>query len=61
MKVTEALKALAARLRASAEAEPELADMYNGMALETEGLENEGESDAQDQSKAVQKGCGLVW
>ena len=43
MKVTEALKALAAGLRASAVAEPELADMYNGMALETEGLENEGE------------------
>ena len=41
MKVTEALKALAARLRASAEAEPELADMYSCMALETEELKKE--------------------
>jgi len=43
MRVTEAIKSLAARLRASAEAEPELADMYNCMAFETEELENEGE------------------
>ena len=43
MKVTRARGPLAEGLRASAEAEPEPADMYNGMDLETEGPENEDE------------------
>ena len=41
MRVTGARGPLAAGLRASAEAEPELADMYSCMALETEELKKE--------------------
>ena len=43
MRVTGARGPLAAGLRASAGAEPEPADMYNGKDLETEGPENEDE------------------